>query len=111
MANVQPPDLTIQYKVLIKKTPSDLSNAFFSRTQVPHTKCFVSGPYVIVGVASEADREKHTALEANKNLSLLGFELVVSEANVPTDNSGLPTGLIFTDKDCRRSPRGDPDQK
>ena len=78
MANIRPPDLTIRYKILTKKIPSDLSNSFFARTQVPHTKCFLSGPYVIVGVASEADREKHTTPESNKNLSLLGFELVES---------------------------------
>lgn len=82
MAAPRPPDRTIRYRIKTANIPADLSNAFFSRTQVPHTKCFKSGPYIIVGLASEADREKHTTHQSNENLKLLGFELVESPEQI-----------------------------
>ncbi|MPC75253.1 hypothetical protein E2C01_069637 [Portunus trituberculatus] len=74
MRSQRPPDRTIRYRIKTSNIPADLSNAFFSKTQVPHTKCFRSGPYIIVGVASEADRDAHTLSTATENLKLLGFE-------------------------------------
>ncbi len=78
MALPRPPDRTIRYKIKTANIPADLSNAFFSRTQVPHTKCFKSGPYIIIGLANDADRDNHTSHQATENLKLLGFELVES---------------------------------
>ena len=78
-----PPDRTIRYRIRTANLPADLSNAFFSKTQVPHTKCFRSGPYIIVGVASEADRDSHTCQQATESLKLLGFELVESQEQIP----------------------------
>ncbi len=82
MAATRPPDWTIRYRIKTANIPADLSNGFFTRTQVPHTKCFKSGPYIIVGLASEADRERHTTHQANENLKLLGFELVESPEEI-----------------------------
>ena len=82
MANPRPPDRTVRYRIRTASLPSDLSNAFFSRTQVPHTKCFHSGPYVIVGLASEADLEQHTTDAATESLKLLGFDLVESPEQI-----------------------------
>ena len=75
----RPPDRTIRYRIKTSKFPDDLSNAFFTRTQVAHTKCFKAGDYIVVGLASEADVELHTLPAATESLKLLGFELVESQ--------------------------------
>ena len=59
MAFPRLPDRTLRYKIVTTKLPTDLSNAFFTKTQVPHTTYFVSGPDVIVGLASDADLNGH----------------------------------------------------
>lgn len=82
MRNERPPDRTIRYRIKTNNLPAELSNVFFSQTQVPHTKCFKSGPYIIVGVASEADRDKHTTSAATGKLQALGFELVESQDQI-----------------------------
>ena len=78
----RPPDKTIRYRIRTASPPTDLSNSFFSKTQVPHTKCFRSGDYIIVGLASDADVEQHTLPHATENLKLLGFELVESQERI-----------------------------
>ena len=82
MAVPRPPDRTLRYRIKTANLPNDLSNAFFSRSQIAHTKCFKSGPFIIVGLASDADRDNHMSPTVTENLKLLGFELVEGQAQI-----------------------------
>ena len=76
MSTQRPPTRTLRYRIRTETLPADLSNTFFGATQVLHTKCFSSGPYIIVGLASEADRDAHMSRECTEKLKRLGFDLV-----------------------------------
>jgi len=73
----RPPSRTLKYLVT-GETPRDVSSALYLITQIPHTKCFRSGNYVIVGLASETDFANHTTTEMTAKLKKSGVQLAES---------------------------------
>ena len=77
-ATTRPPSRTLKYVVATDNLPTDTSTYLFTATQIPHTKCFRSGKYLVVGIASDRDYAEHTTPAMTTKLRTLGLQLVES---------------------------------
>ena len=82
------PDTKVLYTN--SKLPIDHSNKvfifLFHEDLGAAYECFQSGPYVIVGLANDADREVHTTQTATDKMKFLAFDLVESPEQISARN-------------------------